>query len=48
MLKKDSGKEEESVSALEKTDVKMYTDEGKAVSVESAADTDDKKIDITV
>lgn len=48
MLKKDSETEEESVSALEKTDVKIYTDEGKVVSVESATDADDKKIDITV
>lgn len=47
MLKNDS-RTEESVSAVEKTEVKMYTDEGKAVSVESDADTDDKKIDVTV
>lgn len=45
---KNSSRMEEYTPPLEKTDVKMYTEEGKAVQAEPAEESDERKIDVTV
>lgn len=45
---KNNSQTEKTATTVENTDVKLYTDEGKPKVVEPSAETDDKKIDVSV
>lgn len=45
---KNNSQTEETTPIVETTDVKMYTSEGKAISIEPTVTSDNKKIDITL